>query len=97
MTIDSPPPAEDNADDERLLRVYRRPDGFHWLAPDGRQEFGPFDTLADALADMDDAEDDSVDRGDGLIEAEQEFGLAGWNDPETGEPAEDTSTRIEDL
>jgi hypothetical protein len=39
--------------DERLLRVIERPDGYHWIDVNGHQEFGPFATLAQALADMD--------------------------------------------
>lgn len=70
-------------------RIVQRPDGFHWIAPDGRQEFGPFETLEDARADMLDAADENAPRpGEELPEAESEIGIAEWLDPETGEPAE---------
>lgn len=73
-------------------RIVQRPDGYHWIAPDGRQEFGPFETLEDARADMLDAADESAPQpGEDLQEAESEIGIADWIDPETGEPAEGTS------
>ncbi len=31
-------------------RVVARPDGYYWVADDGKQEFGPFATVAEALA-----------------------------------------------
>lgn len=49
------PPADDTQD-ERLLRIHQRPDGYHWVDVEGRQEFGPYESLEDALVDMDDAE-----------------------------------------
>jgi hypothetical protein len=94
-----PEAADGNAgggDDERLQRIVQRPDGFHWIAPDGHQEFGPYTTLEAALADMDEAGDDDVEPGETLAEAEQELGLADWLDPDTGALAEDTVTRLED-
>lgn len=82
--------------DERLQRIVQRPDGFHWIAPDEHQEFGPFSTLEEALADMSEASDDTVEPGETLAEAEQELGISEWLDPDTGAPAEDTGTRIEE-
>jgi hypothetical protein len=73
-------------------RIVQRPDGYHWIAPDGRQEFGPFETLEEARADMLDAVDDNaLQPGEALPEAESEIGIADWIDPETGEPAEGQS------
>jgi hypothetical protein len=70
-------------------RIASRPDGFHWLAADSRQEFGPFETIEDALADMQLADDGGVAApGTTLHEAEDEIGIADWIDPDTGEPAE---------
>ncbi len=70
-------------------RIVERPDGFHWAAPDGRQEFGPFPTREEALADMlDSADERAPEPGETLQEAEGEVGMADWIDPETGEPAE---------
>ena len=34
-------------------RISSRPDGYYWQALDGRQEIGPFETFAEAMADMD--------------------------------------------
>ena len=68
--------------------IVSRPDGYHWLAPDGRQEFGPFRTLAQARAYRDAFEEDAPSPGETLQEAEAEIGIADWIDPETGEPAE---------
>lgn len=70
-------------------RIVQRPDGYHWIALDGRQEFGPFETLELARADMLDATDeDAPQPGEALQDAEREIGFAEWIDPETGEPAE---------
>jgi hypothetical protein len=70
-------------------RIVERPDGFHWIALDGRQEFGPFETVELTRADMlDAADEDAPQPGEPLGEAENEIGIADWIDPETGEPAE---------
>lgn len=70
-------------------RIVQRPDGFHWIALDGRQEFGPFETLELARACMFDATDEEAPQpGEALQDAEREIGIADWIDPETGEPAE---------
>lgn len=65
-----------------------RPDGYHWIAPDGRQEFGPFETLELAEAVRDANDDDAAAPAELLQAAESEFGVADWIDPATGEPAE---------
>jgi len=79
--------------DESSARIVTRPDGYHWLAADGRQEFGPFETVDDALADMlATGADDLTEPGVALHEAEDEIGIADWIDPDTGEPAEGQST-----
>jgi hypothetical protein len=73
-------------------RIVARPDGYHWLAPDGKQEFGPFETIEDARADMEATDEDrEADAGEALHAAESEIGIADWIDPETGEPAEGQS------
>ncbi len=71
--------------------VRMRPDGYHWQAPDGRQEFGPFKTLEEALADMNVANGESPEPGESLQEAEDEIGISAWIDRETGGPAEGLS------
>ena len=81
--------------DERLARVVEHPDGWYWVAPDGHQQFGPFESMEAVLADMDIA-DAGPDAGQTLAETERVMGLADWIDPETGTLAEDTPVRLED-
>jgi hypothetical protein len=76
--------------------VVQHPDGYYWLAPDGRQQFGPFATAQEAQDDMNAAGEEGIEPGETLREAEQELGLAEWVDSETGELAEQTGTRLED-
>lgn len=75
-----------------LGQVVLRPDGYHWQAPDGKNEFGPFATLELALADMMAAADDAPEVGESLQEAENELGLADWIDADTGSLAEGHSS-----
>ena len=72
-------------------RIVARPDGYHWIAPDGRQEFGPFETLQLARSDMDGAYEAEPVAAETLEEVEREVGVSDWIDPETGEPAEGQS------
>lgn len=81
--------------DERLDRIVEHPDGWYWIAPDGRQQFGPFDSMEAVIADMD-TRDAGPDSGQTLTETEREIGQLDWIDPETGALAEDTHLRIED-
>ena len=101
-TLNTPPePGFDEAslgdasapDDGSLVR---HPDGYYWISPDGHQEFGPFATAAEALADMNAGGDEAPEPGETLQEAEQELGLADWVDADTGELAEATGMRLED-
>jgi hypothetical protein len=62
-------------DDERLLRVFERPDGYHWIDLNGHQEFGPFRTLALALADMDAPGEPALDEGECMEEETSWLGL----------------------
>ena len=82
-------------DEERLSRVVEHPDGWYWTAPDGHQQFGPFDSVEAVLADME-ASDAGPDAGQTLHETERVLGLGDWIDPETGALAEDTRVRIKD-
>ena len=92
-----PSSEEDDLDDNPSGEVVHRPDGFHWIAPDGRQEFGPFTTRAEAIADRDEASDGTPAPGESLEEAEDELGQASWIDPDTGELAEGQSRpRLDD-
>jgi len=81
-------------------RVVERPDGFYWQATDTGEEHGPFDTLDEAVVDMQAGggadPDTDYEPSETLEEAEAELGLADWIDPETGEPAEESVPRIED-
>ncbi len=91
-----PPPVgaarviEPTADDTSAPLV-ERPDGWYWIAPGGRQQFGPFASAAEARADRDRYDEQAPVPGETLEEAEQEIGIADWIDPETGEPAEGQS------
>ena len=75
--------------------IVARPDGYYWIADEGRQEFGPFKSSAAALADLRVAEETGLEPSESLQEAEQEVGIADWIDPETGEPGEETRPRTE--
>ncbi len=96
-----PDPADDDTAPADLSvpdagSLVQHPDGWYWLADHGGQEFGPFDSAADALADMNAAAEENLEPGETLEEAEDELGVAGWVDPDTGELAEESHARIED-
>ena len=88
---DTSPPLVDEAS-----RVVARPDGYYWVADNGRQEFGPFATAIDALALCEKGSRPGWNPAGPIAEAEAEFGIAEWVDPETGIPAEEATTRLED-
>lgn len=77
-------------------RVIERPDGFYWQPKSGGREYGPFATLIEAVQDMEAQDDSTYEPGETAEEAKAEIGIADWNDPETGEPAEEDGTRIEE-
>lgn len=77
-------------------RLIERPDGFYWQARDGAREYGPFATLVEAVQDMAILDDEVLDVGETLQEAEAEIGMDDWIDPETGEPAEQDGRHLED-
>jgi len=87
-------PAAKSEDDR--ARVIERPDGFYWRAEGNGGEYGPFPSLAEAAADMRSAEESAYEPGETLEEAEDEIGISGWIDPDTGEPAEESIPRTED-
>ncbi|WP_418320773.1 hypothetical protein [Piscinibacter sakaiensis] len=100
--VDEPAPITDDealsdaVSDERLERVVKHPDGYYWTGLEGHEEFGPFDSIEEALADME-VEENEFDTGPpSLEEIEDTLGIAGWIDPETGEPPEDSHIRLED-
>lgn len=87
----APPPSPDDEEidaSDLAERILMRPDGYYWLAPDGRQEIGPFDSFAEAMADMDSGDAGGWVPGETLAEAESEIGVADWIDPDSGLPAE---------
>ena len=89
----SPPAARPDDDDpldasNPAERIFSRPNGYYWLALDGRQEIGPFDTFAEAMADMDSGDAAGWTPGETLAEAESEIGVADWIDGDSGAPAE---------
>jgi hypothetical protein len=97
--IATPPPSDPAAaarPDDETSRVVARPDGYYWTADDGRQEFGPFVTAVQALAALREGIETTPEPGETVAEAEAEIGIAEWIDPDTGEPAEEVATRIED-
>ncbi len=69
-------------------RVVSHPDGYYWQALDGKQEIGPFDTLAEAMADMDSGDAAGWAPGETLAEAESEIGVSDWVDGDSGALAE---------
>lgn len=71
--------------------ILERPDGFYWKAPDGPEEFGPFESFELARADRDANADEPPEGGQALQEAERDIGINEWIDAETGEPAEGES------
>ena len=81
-------------------RVIERPNGFYWQDELTDKFFGPFPTLLEAVQDMQDQRDSDSDtdfeEGESLEDAEAEIGISSWIDPETGEPAEGSSTRLND-
>jgi hypothetical protein len=93
-----PPPLVDDdewmneGEEVEMGQVVHRPDGYHWQDPEGKQEFGPFETLELALADMESAGEETSEPGETLQEAEDELGVTDWIDPDTGELAEGQST-----
>src|SRR4051812_46177581 len=90
------PPEEELQAEEPERHIMERPDGFYWRSIDSGEEYGPFETLAEAEEDMlAGGDSSSLDTTD-LQEAESEIGVSEWIDPETGGPAEDSVPRIED-
>ena len=88
--VPPPPPDSDRT------RVVERPDGFYWQSADRREEYGPFQTLPEAVEAMNSGSESELEPGESLAEAEDEIGIAGWIDPDTGQPAEESVPHIED-
>jgi len=78
-------------------RIIQHPDGYYWCSDE--HEMGPFATLDDARADMQAAEaSEQADVGpsETIEQVEDDIGVEGWIDPETGSLAEEQRPRIEE-
>lgn len=74
--------------------VIERSDGYYWQDKLTDEWYGPFPTRLEALQAMQDQDDGGYEEGESLGEAEAEIGIADWIDPETGEPAEDSTPHL---
>lgn len=92
VMLENIPAGSADYDEARLIV---RPDGVYWLDLAGEQQYGPFTTVEEAVADMQEA-DAALEVGETLAEAESEIGIADWIDPDTGEPAEEGRPRLGD-
>lgn len=95
MSSIDPEDGPDKGPESEEIRIIEHADGFYWLDPGSQEEFGPFPTYEDALANSDYGASDD-DEGTSLREAEDSLGLSDWVDPDTGLPAEDHVPRISD-
>ena len=86
---------ETPADYDRT-RIVERPDGVYWQDKESGREYGPFATLLEAVQDMEADGEAASEPGETLEEAEGEIGIADYLDPDTGQPAEDGTPRLED-
>ncbi len=80
-------------------RIIERPDGFYWQDDADGREYGPFETMVEAVADMQLADDDSTQDeadADDVREAGDVLGVPDWIDPDTGQLADDERTRTDD-
>ncbi len=78
-------------------RIIERPDGCYWVNRTSGSEYGPFSSLLAAVQDMEYNDNISAEiASEQLHEAEEEIGINDWIDPDTGEPAEETHTHIEE-
>lgn len=77
--------------------VIQRPDGFYWQSEATGEEYGPFPTRAEALADMQSGGAvEDLEPEDTLEEDDPELGVTGWVDPDTGDLGESWTPRLED-
>jgi hypothetical protein len=92
-----PQPIPETPTDDDKARVIERPDGFYWQDRETEAVYGPFPSRIEAVRDMEFSDDEGdISPDQSLEEVEAELGISDWIEPETGEPAEDTYTRIED-
>jgi len=86
----------DSISPDYAARIVERADGFYWVDLETSVEFGPFATVTLAIADMESSPESDFEPGETQQEAEAELGISDWIDPETGEPAENSTPRLED-
>ncbi|HMM50662.1 MAG: hypothetical protein DWB43_03705 [Lautropia sp.] len=79
-------------------RIIERPDGFYWQDDVDGREYGPFQTMFEAAADMQLADDEAADEAgaDDLRDAGELLGVPDWVDPDTGQLADDERTRTDE-
>jgi hypothetical protein len=77
-------------------RIIERPDGVYWVDEESRNEYGPFPTLMAAMEDMEYQAESDYEPAESLLEAEGEIGISDWIDPDTGLPAEESFTHLND-
>lgn len=80
-------------------RIIERPDGYYWQDDADGREYGPFQTLFEAAADMQVADDEAADAEadpDDVRAAGDLLGVPDWVDPDTGHLADDERTRIDE-
>jgi hypothetical protein len=78
-------------------QVVERPDGFYWQHKVDGTMYGPFPTAQAAMDDMQNEDiEGEFEEGESLAEAEAEIGITDWIDPDTGLPAEETTSRYVD-
>ncbi|MFN3751902.1 MAG: hypothetical protein ACK4SR_11085 [Thiobacillus sp.] len=76
-------------------RIIERPDGFYWMDAETGEEYGPFDSLLEAVQDMEYTADSDYGPGETIEEAEEEIGISDWIDPETGDPADESHRPVD--
>ena len=77
-------------------RVVERPSGFFWQAKEDGREYGPFPTLLEAVQDMQASDEAAIEPGETVEEAEDEIGISGFRDSESGELLEEERPRLEE-
>ena len=82
-STDDVPPNHDESS-----RIVARPDGYYWVADDGRQEFGPFPDVSEALQALRSGLEAGSEPDELLAEAEAEMGIVEPASPEGGSEEE---------
>ncbi|OGA03399.1 MAG: hypothetical protein A3H35_17000 [Betaproteobacteria bacterium RIFCSPLOWO2_02_FULL_62_17] len=83
---------------DETVSVMERSNGFYWRLNGEKRLRGPHASLLEVVDDIDARtalEQVPAESCVSLEEAEDEIGVAGWIDPDTGLPAEDGAHRLE--